>query len=32
MLYKNMDEFKAAFQEGRNLQWIQRELQAKSAK
>src|SRR5271163_3273707 len=25
-LYKNMDEFKAAFQDGKNLKWIQREL------
>jgi hypothetical protein len=28
MLYKNMEEFKAAFQEGKNLEWIQRELQS----
>ena len=27
MLYKNVDEFKAAFQDGENLRWIQRELQ-----
>jgi hypothetical protein len=27
-LYKTMDEFKAAFQEGRNLGWIQRELRS----
>jgi hypothetical protein len=26
MLYKNMEEFKEAFQDGKNLQWIQREL------
>ncbi len=26
MLYKNMDEFKAAFEDGKNLQWIQHEL------
>jgi hypothetical protein len=28
MLYKNMEEFKQAFQDGRNLQWIQHELQS----
>jgi hypothetical protein len=28
MLYKNMEEFKPAFQDGKNLQWIQHELQA----
>jgi hypothetical protein len=28
MLYKNMEEFKAAFGDGKNLQWIQHELQA----
>jgi hypothetical protein len=28
MLYKNMEKFKAAFQDGKNLQWIQRELQS----
>ncbi|MGD0211601.1 MAG: alpha/beta hydrolase [Terriglobales bacterium] len=28
MLYKNMEEFKAAFADGKNLQWIQHELQA----
>ena len=28
MLYKNMDEFKAAFEDGKNLQWIQHELQS----
>jgi hypothetical protein len=27
-LYTNMDEFKAAFQDGKNLEWIQRELQS----
>jgi len=27
-LYKNMDEFKAAFQDGKNLEWIQHELQS----
>ncbi len=27
-LYKNMQEFSAAFAEGKNLQWIQHELQA----
>jgi len=26
MFYKNMDEFKAAFQDGKNLRWIQHEL------
>jgi len=26
VLYKNMEEFKAAFQDGKNLQWIQHEL------
>lgn len=30
MLYKNMDEFKAAFQDGKNLEWIQHELQSLS--
>ena len=28
MLYKNMEEFRAAFQEGKNLQWIRHELQS----
>jgi len=28
MLYKNMDEFKAAFQDGKNLEWIQHELES----
>jgi len=28
MLYKNMDEFKVAFEDGKNLEWIQRELQS----
>jgi len=28
VLYKNMDEFKAAFQDGKNLEWIQHELQS----
>ncbi len=28
MVYKNMEEFKAAFGDGKNLQWIQHELQA----
>ncbi len=28
MLFKNMDEFKAAFQDGKNLEWIQHELQS----
>jgi hypothetical protein len=28
MLYKNMEEFKEAFQDGKNLQWIQRELKS----
>ncbi|MGA7632984.1 MAG: hypothetical protein WCB11_19650, partial [Terriglobales bacterium] len=28
MLYKNMEEFKAAFQDGKNLEWIQHELQS----
>lgn len=27
-LYKNMDEFKAAFEDGKNLRWIQQELRA----
>ncbi len=27
-LYKNMDEFKVAFQDGKNLEWIQHELQS----
>jgi hypothetical protein len=27
-LYKNMDEFKAAFQDGKNLEWIRHELQS----
>ncbi|MGB8010975.1 MAG: alpha/beta hydrolase [Terriglobales bacterium] len=27
-LYKNMDEFKAAFHDGKNLEWIQHELQS----
>src|SRR5271169_5423448 len=28
MLYKNMDEFTAAFKAGKNLEWIQHELQS----
>jgi hypothetical protein len=28
LLYKNMDEFKQAFEDGKNLQWIQHELHA----
>ncbi len=28
MLYKNMEEFKEAFEDGKNLQWIQRELKS----
>ncbi len=28
LLYKNMDEFTAAFKDGKNLQWIQNELQS----
>jgi hypothetical protein len=28
LLYKNMEEFKAAFQDGKNLEWIQHELQS----
>jgi len=28
LLYKNMEEFKAAFEDGKNLQWIQHELQS----
>ena len=28
VLYKNLDEFNAAFQDGQNLEWIQRELQS----
>jgi hypothetical protein len=28
LLYKNVDEFKQSFQEGKNLQWIQHELQS----
>jgi len=28
MLYKNLEEFKAAFQDGKNLQWVQRALQS----
>jgi hypothetical protein len=28
MLYKSMEEFKAAFQDGKNLQWIRRALQS----
>jgi len=28
MLYKNMEEFKPAFQDGKNLEWIQHELQS----
>jgi hypothetical protein len=28
LLYKNMEDFKAAFEDGKNLQWIQRELQS----
>ena len=31
VLYKNMEEFKTAFQDGKNLQWIQRELRSVSA-
>jgi hypothetical protein len=31
MLYKNMGEFKARFQDGKNLEWIQRELQSVAA-
>jgi hypothetical protein len=27
-LYENMDEFKAAFEDGKNLKWIQHELQS----
>ena len=27
-LYKNMDEFKAAFQDGKNLDWIKQELES----
>ncbi len=27
VLFKNMDEFKAAFEDGKNLEWIQHELQ-----
>src|ERR1700690_892426 len=27
-IYKNMEEFKEAFRDGKNLQWIQRELQS----
>ena len=27
MLYKDMEEFKTAFEDGKNLKWIQRELQ-----
>jgi len=29
MLYKTLEEFKAAFQDGKNLEWIQRELQSR---
>jgi hypothetical protein len=28
MLYKNMEEFREAFQDGKNLQWIERELKS----
>ena len=28
MLYKNLDEFKAAFQDGKNLEWIRHEIQS----
>ena len=28
VLYKNMEEFKAAFEDGKNLEWIQHELQS----
>jgi hypothetical protein len=28
VLYKNMEEFKAAFEDGKNLQWIQHELRS----
>ncbi len=28
MFYKNLDEFKVAFEDGKNLQWIQHELQS----
>jgi hypothetical protein len=28
LLYKNMEEFKVAFEDGKNLRWIQRELQS----
>ena len=28
VLYKDLDEFKAAFQDGKNLEWIQHELQS----
>ena len=28
VLFKNMDEFKAAFEDGKNLEWIQHELQS----
>jgi hypothetical protein len=28
MLYKNMEEFKAAFEDGKNLEWIQHELRS----
>jgi hypothetical protein len=28
MLYKSMDEFKPAFEDGKNLEWIQHELQS----
>jgi hypothetical protein len=31
MQYKNIEEFKAAFQDGKNLQWIQRELSIASS-
>jgi len=27
-LYKDMDEFKAAFQDGKNLEWIKKELES----
>ncbi|MFY9844126.1 MAG: hypothetical protein WAK23_13530, partial [Terriglobales bacterium] len=30
MLYKNMEEFRAAFEDGKNLQWIRHELQSVS--
>jgi hypothetical protein len=27
-LYKDMDDFKAAFQDGKNLEWIKKELES----